>query len=122
LVLLVLALEDTFIWKKWEEMYVDFAFCKGLKFSECSKQEHHQQGQDIDGNASASLTELPSPPSSSTPIIVCDDEEDILTVLSRALKTKSMLSPPPLEENALKSAMNSEPFKMAILGCFYFRL
>ena len=69
-------------------MKVDFAFCKGLKFPECSKQEHHQQGQDIDGNASTSLTKLTSPPSSSTTIIVCDDEEDILTVLSRALKTK----------------------------------
>jgi PleD family two-component response regulator len=67
---------------------VDFAFCKGLKFLECSKQQHNQQGQDIDGNASTSLTELTSPTISSTTIIVYDDEEDILTVLSRALKTK----------------------------------
>jgi CheY-like chemotaxis protein len=81
-------LEDTSIWKKWEEMKVDFAFCKGLKFLEYSKQQHHQQGHDIDSNASTSLTELTSPPGSSTTIIVCDDEEDILTVLCRALKTK----------------------------------
>ena len=67
---------------------MNFSFYKDLKFLEYSKQQHNQQGQDIDGNASESLTELTLPSNSSTTVIVCDDEQDILTVLSRALKTK----------------------------------